>query len=122
MYEVKVKIGASPSNYWGKLEFTDQKGKVHIREISGERKASKQSNTLEALIQSLKVLGKPCMLNIYSEEDYLIAAFQNGWVNDWQKHDWKNKKGNEVRNSGQWQQVWELLTPHSRRVMKCREA
>lgn len=122
MYEVTIKIGASPSKYWGSLEFTDTKGKVHMREISGERTASKQSNILEALIESLKVLNKPCMLSIYSAEDYLVAAFQNGWVNDWANHDWKNKKGHEVRNSSQWQQVWNLLSMHSRRVMKCQEA
>lgn len=122
MYEVTIKIGASPSKYWGSLEFTDTKGKVHMREISGERAASKQSNILEALIESLKVLNKPCMLSIYSAEDYLVAAFQNGWVNDWANHDWKNKKGHEVRNSSQWQQVWNLLSMHSRRVMKCQEA
>lgn len=122
MYEVTIKIGASPSKYWGSMEFTDTKGKVHMREISGERAASKQSNILEALIESLKVLNKPCMLSIYSAEDYLVAAFQNGWVNDWANHDWKNKKGHEVRNSSQWQQVWNLLSMHSRRVMKCQEA
>lgn len=122
MYEVTIKIGANPSKYWGKVEFEDSKNRAHVREIEGERSASKQSNTLQALIESLKILKKPCMLNIYSDEDYLVAAFQNAWVNDWAKHSWTNKKGHEVRNRNQWEEIWSLLSIHSRRVMKCPKA
>lgn len=122
MYEVTIKVSANPSKYWGEVEFTDTKGKLHKREFETERKASRQSNILEALIDALKILNKPCMLNIYSDEDYLVAAFQNGWVNDWSNHSWTNKKGRQVRNAAQWQQVWALLAKHSRRVMRCQEA
>lgn len=122
MYEVTIKIGASASNYWGKVEFLDKKGKPHVREISREQQETKQSNILRSLIECLKVLQAPCMLNIYSDEDYLVAAFQYGWINDWQKHDWKNKKGHTVRNVELWKQVWRLMSPHSRRVIKCPRA
>lgn len=122
MYEVIITIHASPSKYWGKVEFEDKKSRWHRREIAGERDGSKQSNILQGLIVALKVLQAPCMLTIYSDEDYLVAAFQNGWVNDWQKHNWTSKKGKTVRNAEQWQQVWELLIPHSRRVIKCQKA
>lgn len=121
MYEVTMEIGASASNYWGKITFIDKKGVAHSKEISGERSASKQSNILQALIDSLEILKNPCMLNIYCNEDYLVAAFQNGWLNNWQQHNWKSKKGKTVRNMEQWKQVWELLTPHSRRMMKCQK-
>ena len=118
MYEVTVKIGASPSKYWGSLEFTDAAGRPHRKEIAGERDASKQSNTLEALIECLKVLKKPCMLNIYSAEDYVVSAFQYEWLTGWQAAGWKNAKGKTIRNVEQWQKIWTLLSPHSRQVMK----
>ncbi len=122
MYEVTITIHASPSKYWGTAEYIDKKGKLHCREIIGERIASKQSNTLQGLIEALGVLQTSCMLTIYSDEDYLLAAFQNGWVQQWQQHSWKNAKGKVVRNAEQWQQVCQLLTPHSRRVIKCPKA
>lgn len=118
MYEVTVKIGANPNKYWGSLEFSDAAGKVHRREVSGERDASKQSNTLQALIECLKVLKRPCMLSIYSSEDYIVSAFQCEWLTGWQSSGWKNAKGNTIRNVEQWKEVWNLLSPHSRRVMK----
>ena len=110
MYEVEIRIGANANKYWGKMQF-EAKNQIHKKEIEGERSASKQSNTLEALI-------KPCMLSIYSTEDYIISAFQQGWLQNWQKNNWKNSQGNTIRNAEQWKELWELLKPHSRRVMK----
>lgn len=121
MYEVTIKIGANVKKYWAFLEFTDDKNIVHQKEIRNERQASKQSNTLEAMIEALRALKTPCMVSIYSSEDYITAAFQNGWVNTWSNHEWKNKNGREIRNAGQWQQAWELIRPHPRRVIKCQE-
>lgn len=122
MYEVTIKIGANAKEYWASLEFTDDKNKIHRKDIREPRASSKQSNALEAMIAALRALKTPCMVSIYSNEDYITAAFQNGWINDWANHEWKNKNGREIRNAGQWQQAWELLKPHSRRVIKCREA
>ena len=68
MYEVTVKIGASPSKYWGSLEFTDAAGRPHRKEIAGERDASKQSNTLEALIECLKEEAEQIFEKKYSRE------------------------------------------------------
>lgn len=117
MYEVEIRIGANANKYWGKMQF-EAKNQIHKKEIEGERSASKQSNTLEALICCLKAINKPCMLSIYSTEDYIISTFQQGWLQNWQKNNWKNSQGNTIRNAEQWEELWELLKPHSRRVMK----
>ena len=58
------------------------------------------------------------MLNIYSAEDYVVSAFQYEWLTGWQAAGWKNAKGKTIRNVEQWQKIWTLLSPHSRRVMK----
>lgn len=54
-------------------------------------------------------------------DDALAAAWSNGWVNTWQQHSWKNAKGNTIRNAEQWQQLYELMTPHGRRFV-CQKA
>ena len=121
MYEVTVKIGGNASKYWASLEFDDAKGKTHRKEIARERSATKSSNTLQALIEALGILRNPCVLTIYTEDDALAAAWSNGWVNTWQQHSWKNAKGNTIRNAEQWQQLYELMTPHGRRFV-CQKA
>ena len=101
MYEVEIRIGANANKYWGKMQF-EAKKQIHKKAIEGERSASKQSNTLEALICCLKALNKPCMVSVYSTEDY----------------NWKNSHGNTIRNADQWKELWDLLQPYPHRVMK----
>ena len=113
MYKVNITIGASPSKYWASVDFEDKKGVVHQRRVGADRKASMQSNYLQALIDALGILNKPCMLNICSDSEYVTAPFQQGWIQNWEKHEWKNAKGREVRNADQWRQIREALAGHS---------
>ena len=113
MYEVTVKIGGNASKYWATLEFDDAKGKTHRKEIARERSTTKSSNTLQALIDALGVLR--------ADDDSLAAAWTNNWVDTWQRHSWKNARGNTIRNADQWQQLYELMAPHGRRFI-CRKA
>lgn len=121
MYEVTVKIGGNAGKYWASLEFKDARGQLHQKEIARERSATKSSNTLQALIDALGVLRAPCVLDIYTDDDSLAAAWTNNWVDTWQRHSWKNARGNTIRNAEQWQQLYELMAPHGRRFI-CRKA
>lgn len=118
MYKVDITIGAGPSKYWACVDFEDKKGVVHQRRVEADRKASAQSNCLQALIDALDILNRPCMLNIYSDSDYVIAPFQQGWIQNWEKHEWKNAKGHEVRNADQWRRIHEALARHSARFIR----
>ena len=52
---------------------------------------------------------------------FLLNRFQlsrrNGWVNEWEKREWKNAKGNKVKNAEQWEQFRKVAAPHSVRVI-----
>lgn len=118
MYEVSVKLKASQSGYSAKLIFVDSSGQQHERQLQAERKASQNSNYLQALIDALNILQKPCMLSIYSASDYLTESIKQGWLTSWSQREWKNAKGNLVRNAEQWQQIKKLLSPHSARTIR----
>lgn len=83
MYEVSVKLKANQSGYSAELAFVDSSGQQHERQLQAERKASQNSNYLQALIDALCVLQKPCMLSIYSACDHLTEAVRQGWLNSW---------------------------------------
>lgn len=118
MYQVDVCLGAGTSNYWAKLTFTDNKGQEHERVVSGEREATVNSNMLQGFIRAVEVLQRPCILNVYTESDYLISAFRNAWIQDWKKNAWMTKKKKEVKNKEQWQQLDKLLARHSLKFIK----
>lgn len=117
VYEVRIEIGASPSNYWALVQFEDKAGRIHERKVGAGREASKNSNTLQALIEAVKILNKTCMISIYSSSEYLVEPFRQGWVQNWEKHGWKNAKGNEVRNANQWKELRAALAPHTARFL-----
>lgn len=118
MYIVTMKILASPSKYRAGLEFSDKAGKPHKKELEAQRKATQNSNILYALETALRILQRPCILNIYTESDYLTSAIRCGWIVKWQQNGWKNAKGKTIGNMEQWRRVTELLAAHSYKIIK----
>ncbi len=116
-YEVTIEIGANASKYWALLAFKDQKGREHKREVRKDRPATANENYLVGLTEAYKVLKTPCMVTVCCGSDHIAACFSNGWVQDWEKHEWKNKKGKTVRNAEAWQELRKAMAPHSTRVI-----
>lgn len=117
MFEVEIRNGASPSKYWAFVHFEDKAGAIHSRDVGGDRSATANSNFLQGLIEAFRLLKKPCMVTVRCESDYIVSCIQNGWLASWEKNGWKNAKGNEVRNAGQWKQLREAMAPHSVRFV-----
>lgn len=117
-HKVAIIIGANTSKYWASVEFEDKNGVVHARHPDGERKATINSNMLVALIESIKLLNRPCIIDIYTESEYVIEPVRKGWLNTWEKAGWKNAKGQEVKNKEEWRQLKYLLAPHTIKFVK----
>lgn len=118
MNQVTITIGAGPSNYWAKLD-TEHAGRWHEKKIERNRRASANSNLLQAVIDALKALKRPCMLDICtgSEGGYLSGAIRNGWLTEWQRNGWKTAKGEPVKNREQWEELAALMANHSIRFI-----
>ncbi|WP_143318900.1 RNase H family protein [Clostridium sp. HBUAS56010] len=118
MYKVMIEIHATPSNYWGKMQFVDKTGNLHEKSFQGGQKATANSNALQSAIHAVGSLNRACVLDIHTDSDYLIGAIRQKWVNDWQQNGWKTAKGTPVKNVEQWQKLMKLLAKHSYRFEK----
>lgn len=118
MNQVIITIGAGPSNYWAKLD-TEYAGRCHEKKIERLRRASANSNLLQAAVDALKALNRPCMLDIRTgpEGSYLSGAVRNGWLAQWQRNGWKTAKGETVKNREQWEELSALMASHSIRFI-----
>ena len=58
-----------------------------------------------ALISGLGQLKVPCNVHVYSDSAYLVNAFNQHWIDNWQARGWKNSEGKPVEN----QDLWTLL-------------
>ena len=103
MYEIDMEIGGDRKGYWALLRFEDRQGKPHRREIKKSRKADKNSNVLQAAVEAFQVLKRPCVVNLFTESDYILNPMGQGWLAKWETNGWRNSAGKRIKNVGQWQ-------------------
>ncbi len=83
-------------------------------EISGHEKATtNQKMELRAAIQSLRYLGDPSQVRLYSDSAYLINGMKQKWYVKWQQNGWLNSKKKPVENPDLWKELIELSARHS---------
>lgn len=94
---------------WGAiLMYNDAK-----KEISGgESKTTNNRMELTAVIKGLEALKEECNVDIYSDSAYVVNAFLQDWITNWQNNGWKSKKG-MVLNIDLWQRLIELTKKHN---------
>lgn len=87
--------------------------KGNKKEISGGRKDT-TNNVMEltAVIEALKLLKFPCKVNLYSDSAYVVNAFLQNWVINWQKNNWKTSDKKDVKNKELWQELINLTNIH----------
>ena len=94
---------------WGSILMMGENKK----EISGGKKET-TNNIMEltAVIEALKLLKRPCKVNLYSDSAYVVNAFLQNWILGWIKNGWKNSNKEEVKNKELWQELISLTKIH----------
>lgn len=94
---------------WGSILMMGENRK----EISGGS-ADTTNNIMEltAVIEALKMLKRPCKVNIYSDSAYVVNAFEQKWIYGWIKKNWKTAGGDPVKNKELWQELYSLTKVH----------
>ena len=83
------------------------------KEISGaEEETTNNKMELKAPIEALKLLKRPCNVKIYSDSAYLINAFLQGWIYNWNKNGWKTADKKDVKNKELWEKIYEFTKIH----------
>ena len=67
---------------------------------------------LSAVIEALKLLKYPCNVSLYSDSAYVVNAFAQNWIRNWERNNWKTSDKKEVKNKELWQQLLELTRIH----------
>lgn len=117
MNKVDVYIGASTSKYWASLRFEDRDGVVHEKKIREDRDSTVNGNLIMAVTDAFRALNRPCMVDIHTRSEYIVEPFKNGWINNWEKHEWKNAKGRTVRNAELWKELRAEMERHAVRFL-----
>jgi ribonuclease HI len=79
----------------------------HRRELSGyEADTTNQRMEVKAAVEALKALKVVgWLVTLYSDSAYLVNAYNQKWLDNWQRNGWKNSKKDEVANQDLWQEL-----------------
>jgi len=79
--------------------------------FGGERNTTNQRMELQAAIEALKALKKPCGVTIHSDSKYVIQGITE-WIHGWKKKGWRNYNKKPVANRELWQELDSLNSKH----------
>ena len=116
MSHVDVYIDATASNYWALLQ-VEKDGVTFEKKLKTDRDGTVNGNLIAAVTESFRALNRPCMVDVYTRSEYIVEPFKNGWIQRWEKNEWKNAKGKEVRNAALWKELREAMARHSVRFI-----
>ena len=110
IYTVGACSGNPGPGGWGAVLMINENKK----EISGGNKNT-TNNVMEltAVIEALKLLKRPCNVNLYSDSAYVVNAFNQKWIYGWIKNGWKNSNKEDVKNKELWQELISLTKVHN---------
>ena len=102
-----------PGGYGTILQYTDKTGKLHEQELSGGyQKTTNNRMELMAAIVGMEALTKPCTVDLYSDSQYLVNAFEKNWIVSWQKKGWRRSGNEPVKNRSLWERLLLSMKPH----------
>lgn len=95
-----------PGGYGTILEYIDPKGQLHVKEMSqGYVKTTNNRMEMMAAIVGFEALNRPCQVDVFSDSQYLINAFNQHWIEGWIKKGWKRGKNEPVKNVDLWKRL-----------------
>lgn len=102
-----------PGGYGTIIEYVDTKGVLHTKELSqGYVKTTNNRMELMAVIAGLEALNRPCQVELYSDSQYVVNAFNQHWLDGWIKKGWKRGKNEPVKNVDLWKRLLQAKEQH----------
>lgn len=96
---------------WGAVLLSEQFGAR--KEISGaEAETTNNRMELTAAIRALETLKRPCVVELFTDSQYVRNAFAEGWLDKWQRNGWKSAGRKPVLNEDLWRRLLELGAVH----------
>lgn len=83
------------------------------KDISGAAPGTTNNRMeLTAVIRALQALKYPVSAEIHSDSSYVINAFKQNWIKNWQANGWRNSQKKPVENQDLWRELLEALKSH----------
>jgi len=79
----------------------------------GEKDTTNNRMELMGVITGLEALKTPCEATVTTDSKYVTDAFNKGWLESWQKRNWRKADKKPVLNKDLWVRLLESTTKHT---------
>ena len=87
-------------------------GEHELSLSGGEAHTTNNRMELTAVIEGLKKLKEPCIVELYSDSKYVIDALSKGWAWGWKKKGWVKSDKQPALNPDLWDVLLALVQTH----------
>ena len=102
-----------PGGFGTILRYTNSEGKTFEREISqGYTNTTNNRMELLGVITGLEALKRPCEVEVHTDSQYVVKAFNQHLIEGWLNRYWKNAKKEPVKNIDLWKRLLAAKEPH----------
>ena len=85
----------------------------HKKELSGgEKQTTNNRMELTGVIEALRALKEPCVVELYSDSKYVIDALEKGWARGWKAKGWIKSDKKPALNPDLWEILLGLCDYH----------
>lgn len=83
------------------------------RDLSGgEERTTNNRMELMAALEALQALKRPVTVELYSDSQYLVKAFKEGWLDRWRSNGWRTAGKKPVENQDLWERLLDAAAKH----------
>ncbi len=79
--------------------------------FGGEAETTNNKMELTAVIEGLKALKEPCIIDLYTDSRYVLDG-ATVWLKNWKSKNWLKADKKPVLNVSLWQELEKLMAPH----------
>lgn len=84
------------------------------KELSGpEPQTTNNRMEMRAVIEGLKALNKPCRVTVCTDSALIVNAFEQKWIDNWMRRDWKKADREPVENRDLWESLLAEMARHT---------
>lgn len=83
------------------------------KELSGaEAQTTNNRMEITAALRSLAALKRRCQVELHTDSQYLLNAFEQGWIEKWKRNGWRTADKKAVVNVDLWTELVPLVASH----------
>ena len=102
-----------PGGFGTILKFTDSAGELHVKEFSaGYSETTNNRMELLGVITGLEALKHSCDVTVISDSKYVVDAFEQKWIDNWVKNNFRTASKKTVKNQDLWNRLLEAKKDH----------